>query len=205
MVLTFSRGAFLGFFVINALFLVWKFNARLIGLALIFGAIAVAMAPGYLVDRIMFGFATGDPNTVSADRLEGIWAPLLPEIWKTPLWGNGLGSVMWSLPMLTDEMNRVGHPHSAYLEALLDMGVIGLALMLAYFWHVWRGFRALGSNAYLSPEMRAFFQGATAALVCFFITGWVGSSFRPEAEFIFLWLAIGVMYGMFRRTRAAAS
>jgi O-antigen ligase len=107
--------------------------------------------------------------------------------------------------MLTDEMNRVGHPHSAYLEALLDMGVIGLALMLAYFWHVWRGFRALGSNAYLSPEMRAFFQGATAALVCFFITGWVGSSFRPEAEFIFLWLAIGVMYGMFRRTRAAAS
>jgi O-antigen ligase len=205
MVLTFSRGAFLGFFVINGLFLAWKFNARLIALALVAGAIVAALAPGYLLDRVMYGFATGDANTVSADRIHGIWLPLLPELWKSPIWGNGLGSTMWSMPMLTDEMNRVGHPHSAYLEALLDMGVIGLALMLAYFWHVWTGFRALGSNAYLSPEMRGFFQGASTALICFFITGWVGSSFRPEAEFCFLWLAIGMMYGMFRRTRAAAS
>ena len=33
--LTFSRNAFLGFFLVNGLFLVWKFNAKKLGLALL--------------------------------------------------------------------------------------------------------------------------------------------------------------------------
>lgn len=202
MVLTFSRGAFMGFLIVNALFLVWKFNAKTLSLALLAAALVALIAPEYLWNRITFGF-DADANRVSADRIDGIWLPLLPEVWKAPLWGNGLGSIMWSVPMLTDSMLVVGHPHSAYLEALLDMGIIGLALMLAYYWHVWRGFRTLGGNAYLSPEMRGFFQGAAAALVCFLATGWVGSSFRPDAEFSFLWVAIGMMYGTFARRPAS--
>ena len=51
--------------------------------------------------------------------------------------------------------------------------------------------------------MRGFFQGATAALLCFAITGWAGSSLRPSAEFAFLWVAIGMMYGMLARKPAA--
>ena len=47
--------------------------------------------------------------------------------------------------MQAGAMHFVGHPHNAYLEAVLDMGFIGLALLLAYYWHVWKGFRALGS------------------------------------------------------------
>lgn len=202
MVLTFSRGAFFGFFVVNALFLVWKFNAKTLSLALLAAAVVALLAPEYLWNRITFGF-DADANRVSADRIEGIWLPLLPELWKSPIWGNGLGSIMWSVPMLTDSMLVVGHPHNAYLEALLDMGVIGLVLMLAFYWHVWRGFRSLGGNAYLSPEMRGFFQGATAALLCFMVTGGVGSSFRPDAEFSFLWVAIGMMYGTFARRPAS--
>jgi O-antigen ligase len=202
MVLTFSRGAFMGFLIVNALFLVWKFNAKTLSLALLAAALVALIAPEYLWNRITFGF-DADANRVSADRIDGIWLPLLPELWKAPPWGNGLGSIMWSVPMLTDSMLVVGHPHSAYLEALLDMGIVGLGLMLAYYWHVWRGFRTLGGNAYLSPEMRGFFQGAAAALVCFLVTGWVGSSFRPDAEFSFLWVAIGMMYGTFARRPAS--
>ena len=82
------------------------------------------------------------------------------------------------------------------------MGFVGLALLLAYYWHVWRGFRALGSNAYLSPEMRALFQGGAAALVVLLVTGWTGSSLRPEIEFAYLWIAIGMMYGMLARKPA---
>ncbi|TAK84963.1 MAG: hypothetical protein EPO20_12305 [Betaproteobacteria bacterium] len=202
MVLTFSRGAFLGFFIVNAMFLVWKFNAKTLALALLAVAVVALIAPEYLWNRITFGFDV-DANRVSADRIDGIWLPLLPELWKSPLWGNGLGSIMWSLPMVTESMLAVTHPHSAYLEAVLDMGWIGLVLMLAYYGHLWRRFRSLGSNAYLTPEMRGFFQGATAALVFFFVTGWVGSSFRPEPEFCFLWVAIGMMYGTFARKPAS--
>jgi hypothetical protein len=83
------------------------------------------------------------------------------------------------------------------------MGALGLCALLAYFWHVWRGFRALGSNAYLSPELRGFFQGAAAGLLCFLLTGLSGSSLRPTPEFAFLWMAIGMMYGVAARRSAA--
>ena len=203
MVLSFSRGGFLGFFLVNALFLMWKFNARTVALALLAAAFVSVLAPEYLWNRLTFGF-DADANAVSADRIEGIWKPLLPELWNSVFIGNGLGSIMWSKPMQYGAMLPVGHPHNAYLEAFLDMGIVGLTLLLAYFAHVWRNLRALGSNAYLSPEMRGLFQGATAALIAFFVTGMTGSSLRPGAEFAFLWLAIGLMYGMLAR-RAAAS
>jgi O-antigen ligase len=144
-----------------------------------------------------------DANAVSAGRIDGIWLPVLPEIWKSPLWGQGLGSVMWSDAMRNGLMFEVTHPHSAYLEALLDVGAIGLALLIGYFVHVWRNFRALGSNPFLSPEMRGFYQGAAAALISFFVTGFAGSSFAPRPEYAFLWIAIGMMYGQLARRPAA--
>jgi O-antigen ligase len=157
--------------------------------------------PGYVYNRVLLGVGDG-ADAVSAGRIDGIWLPLLPETLKSPLWGNGLGSIMWSYPMQIDAMLTVGHPHNAFLEALLDMGLIGLALLLAYFLHVWRGFRELGSNAFLSPELRGFFQGATAGLLCFLVTGFFGSSLRPESEAVYLWMAIGMMYGLQARRPA---
>jgi len=199
LILTFSRGGMLGVAIATAMFLLWKFNSRKLFLVICAAILGLAFAPEAVWDRITFGFASGDVNTVSAGRIEGIWGPLVPELTTSPIWGSGLGSIMWSFPMVNGMMMLVGHPHNAYLEAALDMGFVGLGLLLAYYVHVWRGFRALGSNAYLSPEMRAFFQGATAALLVFLITGWTGSSLRPEPEFGFLWVAIGMMYGMLAR------
>lgn len=198
LILSFSRSAYLAFFLVNGLFLLWKFNARSVGLALLAGGLAIVIAPGYVWRRLTFGF-DADANAVSADRIDGIWTPLIPELWKSPVWGNGIDSIMWSEPMQAGAMLAVGHPHNAYLQTMLDMGVIGLVLLLAYYLHVWRGFRALGSNAFLSPEMRGFFQGATAALLCLIVTGVSGGSLRPDVDFAYLWLAIGVMYGVLAR------
>jgi O-antigen ligase len=199
LMLTFSRGAFLGFLLVNLWLLAWKFNARSVSLAVLAVTVAAIILPNAVYTRAMLGVDSGDADAVSAGRIEGIWIPLLPEVLKHPLLGDGLGSIMWSYPMETGVMLRVGHPHNAYLETLMDMGVVGLTLLLAYFWHVWQGFRSLGSNAYLSPEMRGFFQGATACLLAFLITGLAGSSLRPVGEFAYLWLAIGMMYGVIAR------
>ncbi|HUG79720.1 MAG TPA: O-antigen ligase family protein [Burkholderiales bacterium] len=199
LVLTFSRAAFLGFLLISALFVMWKFNVRTLALALLGVATAAVLAPGYLYRRITVGFDSGNLDEVSAGRIEGIWEPLAPEVWNSPLWGEGLGSTMWSYPMQVGAMLPVTHPHNAYLEGLLDMGLIGLVLLLAYYLHVWKGLRSLASNAYLSPEMRGLFQGACAGLLCFAVTGMAGSSLRPETEAVYLWMAIGMMYGMLAR------
>ena len=109
---------------------------------------------------------------------------------------------MWAAPMHSRAMEFVGHPHNAYLEALLDMGLVGLALLLAFYWHVWKGFRALGSNPYLSPVTRGFFQGACAALIAFLIAGISGGSLRPSPENVLLWVAIGMMFGLAARRPA---
>jgi O-antigen ligase len=96
-------------------------------------------------------------------------------------------------------MTPVGHAHNAYLGAVLDMGFLGLGLLLAYYWHVWKGFRVLGRDEKLSPELRGLFQGATAALVAFFVTSMVGSSLAPKAESAYVWMAIGLMHGLLAR------
>ena len=203
LLLTFSRGAWVGFILVNALFLMWKFNAKTLGLGLLAVVVVASFAPGFLIRRISVGFDTGNVDDVSAGRVEGIWAPLLPHIWDSPVWGNGLGSIMWSTPMVTEQMETVNHPHNAYLQAVLDLGFVGLAALLLFYWTVWKGFRSLGSHAYLSPELRGFFQGATAGLLGFFVTGWAGSTLLPEREWVFLWVAIGMMYGMLARRPAA--
>ena len=202
LILTFSRSAYLAFLIVSGLFVLWKFNARSFSVALLAGGLFAAVAPGYVWRRLTFGF-DADANTVSADRLDGIWTPLMSEFGKSPIWGNGIDSIMWAEPMRAGEMLVVGHPHNAYLQTYLDMGALGLVLLLAFYWHVWKGFRALGSNAYISPELRGFFQGATAALVCLIVTGVSGGSLRPDVDFSYLWIAIGVMYGVLARRPAS--
>ena len=203
LLLTFSRGAFVGFIVINALFLLWKLNARTFALGIAAAVVAMVILPGFVIARVTLGFdGGGDLNAVSAGRIDGIWLPVLPEIWKSPLWGQGLGSVMWSDAMHKGLMFEVTHPHNAYLEALLDVGALGLGLLVGYFVHVWRNLRALGSNPFLSPEMRGFYQGAAAGLISFFITGFAGSSLAPRPEYSYLWIAIGMMYGQLARRPA---
>ena len=200
---TFSRGAFIGWIMVNVLFLVWKFNAKTLGLAILAGAVGLSFMPGAVISRMSLGLVGGtDVNTVSAGRVEEIWAPMLPEILSSPPWGNGLDSMMWAHAVWAETSLAVTHPHNAYIQAILDMGVIGLALLLVFYWTVYRNLKALGSNAYLSPTMRGFYQGAVAGLLCFVVTGFAGSSLRAVAEFSFLWIAIGMMYGQLARKPA---
>src|SRR5438552_735895 len=197
---TFSRGAFVGWVMVNVLFLVWKFNARTAGLALLAGSIGLALMPGAVIGRMSLGLVGGgDVNEFSAGRVEEIWIPLLPELFKSPLWGSGLDSTMWAKALWAEMMLPVTHPHNAYLQVILDMGLLGTGLLLAFYWHVYRTCRDLGSNANLSPTMRGFFQGAVAGLLCFVVTGFAGSSLRPPPEFASLRIAVGIMYGQLGR------
>jgi O-antigen ligase len=202
LLLTFSRAAIAGAGLIGALFLLWKFNAKTAALALVCTLVFGALVGDVVYSRLMVGFDQ-DANAVSAGRIDAIWLPLLPEVWKSPFWGHGLSSVLWSFPMQMGVMEPVGHAHSAYLQTLLDMGIIGLALLLAYYAHVWKAFRALGTDRSLNDELRGFFQGGMAALIAFFFTGLVGSTFTPNSESAYIWLAIGLMYGLRSRKPAA--
>ena len=193
--------------MVNVLFLLWRRNAKAL---MFFGLLAVVAAfflPGAVYDRVESGFGSG-LDAISAGRIEGIWLPLLPDALRSPIYGNGLGSILWSEAMRTGvgvTIPGVMHAHNAYLQTVLDMGIAGLILVCAYFAHVWKGFHALSVDPSLSPSLRGFYQGAAAGLASFMIAGIAGSSLTPVPEQVFLWLAIGTMYGQRARNTGDSS
>ncbi len=202
LLLTFSRGAFVGFIVVNALYLCWRPSAKTLVAAAFLAAAGVLALPDAVYDRITTGFGFG-LNEISAGRVDGIWRPLVPDMLRNPIFGTGLGSILWSEAMRVGagvSILGVAQAHSAYLETVLDMGFAGLTLLCAYFFHVWEGFRKLSIDRSLSPALRGFFEGAAAGLLSFLVAGVVGSYLTPRPEQVFLWLAIGMMYGLNART-----
>jgi len=206
LLLTFSRGAFVAFAIINAVYLVSRRKLKTLVLGLMALPPFLFLMPGAVWSRLDVGLGGGvNVNAVSAGRVSGIWQPLVPDVLNSPVWGHGLQSILWSHGMRSGHMLPVTHPHSAFLQAVLDTGLIGLILLLAFwFGHVWRGFRQLAREPSLAPELRGLFEGAAAGLLAVTVANVAGSSFFPVAEQSFTWLALGLMYGVRERLRAAA-
>jgi O-antigen ligase len=189
---------------VNVIYLFSRRRVKTLVLAVLLIPVALYFTPGAVWSRMTMGFGDG-LNAISAGRVGEIWAPLLPTLADSPVWGNGLGSVMWSEPMIHGRLALVAHPHNAFLQALMDIGVLGLIALVAYWIHAWRGMRRLRNDERLTPELQGFFEGAAAGLLAFLVAGFAGSSLMPVPEQAFLWLAVGMMYGVQRRLPAEAA
>ena len=200
LVLTFSRGGWVGWILVNMIYLFSRRNWKTIGLAALALPVFLAFLPGAVWDRIQAG-ENGGADGVTAGRTNLIWEPLMPEMFDHPVVGQGLGAVMFSNAARQEAMPAVTHPHNAFLEAYLDLGVVGLVILLAYWTTVWRNLRRLGRDERIHPNLRGLFEGAAAGLVSFIVAGFAGSSLMPVPEQVFLWFAVGAMYGMSLRLK----
>jgi O-antigen ligase len=204
LVLTFSRGAFGAFFVVNVLFLFWRRSLKTLFLFGLAASIALFALPTEINERLSSGGGEG-LDAISAGRIDWLWLPLLPEVLRSPVYGSGLGSILWSQPMRVgggESVLLTTHPHNAYLQALLDTGALGLLLLCAYFTHVYRKLRMLGADPAMDPALRGYFQGAAAGLLGFLAASFTDGSLMPRPEQALLWLAIGMMYGQLHKRRA---
>jgi O-antigen ligase len=184
-----------GWILVNMIYLFSRRNWKTIGLAALALPVFIAFLPGAVWDRIQAG-ENGGADGVTAGRTNLIWEPLMPEMFDHPVIGRGLGAVMFSNAARQEAMPAVTHPHNAFLEAYLDLGVVGLAILLAYWASVWRNLRRLGRDERIHPNLRGLFEGAAAGLVSFLVAGFAGSSLMPVPEQVFLWFGVGAMYGM---------
>jgi O-antigen ligase len=198
LLITFSRGAFFGFILVNLIYLFSRRRVKTLVLAALAIPVGLYLTPGAVWYRMTLGLGEG-LNALSAGRVGEIWAPLAPTLLDSPIWGKGLGSIMWSAPMIEGRMLQVGHPHNAYLQAFMDTGVIGLVLAVAFWIYIWRRFRFYAKDQRLVPDLQGFFEGAAAGLAAFLVAGVAGSSLYPVAAQAFLWLAMGMMFGIKRR------
>ena len=175
-------------------------NKKMLLLAATTIPIALILTPGAIWYRLEMGAGEGAAG-VSAGRVSDIWTPLIPQLFDKPFFGHGVQSVLWAPAMRMGEMMEVTHPHSAYMGALIDFGVVGAILLLAFWFTVWKGFRKLAKDKTLTPQEQGFFEGCAVALITFAVAGFVGSSFTPVPEQSFLWLGIGLMLGVHARQR----
>ena len=203
MLLTFSRGAYLGFLVVLTYFLYRRGSFRMMFLAFLLVPLAVLLTPPAVFERAATGVGSGDVDAISAGRVDEIWRPLLPDIASSVFLGRGLSSVLWSEPAHSNDFfmsGRIGHPHSAYLGMALDFGIVGALIVLGFFWHLWKLFLSL-SAVHPVPLWRDFFQGASACVLVLLVQGVTDDRFTPTVEQCYLWLAYGLALGFMTRSR----
>lgn len=207
LLLTFSRGAWMGFAVAVAM-LLWQYRrpSHFVIVAVVLAS-ALAAAPGAFLERLTTGVSeagasrmgpgAGEDDKLTAGRL-GAWKMLAPEVARSPAIGRGIGATAWTTAA-RDGMYRAAHPHNLYLEIALDLGIVGLACFAILYLKYLRGFRRLGRDEELSPTLRAYFSGGAAALVAMLVMGISNGHYMPAHEQTFFWFSLGFLFGYWDR------
>lgn len=193
LILTFSRGAYVAFAVTNMLFFMRASPRRKATLVTVV-LLVWLVAPAAVVNRAQYALDSRDPNAISAGRVENIWLPLLPDVRAHLFLGQGLESIMWTEAQRFDLIYHVNLSHNAYLDLLLDFGILGSLPILAWYVYLWRGFlRQAACDR--DHACRRFFYGGHLALVALSVCALTNDRLTPTATTALLWIAGGVLMG----------
>ncbi len=195
--LCFSRTAY--FILPAGFFLYVYFSGKLKWIpliAIVLGLAVYFLLPGMVVDRAVTGIGTGNYDELTSGRLEYIWKPLLAELADSPgvlLFGSGRFGIIDTAAWQQGRMSLVTHAHNMYLDCILDMGIAGLLVFLAFFAVVIVWFRRIATRyRTVSPYHAGLLDGCTVSVVCYLLSGLTGRSFFPSASNIYLWIVIGL-------------
>lgn len=165
--------------------------------------LAVAIFLPGVRDRMLQGFGGTKGNIVVANddyqMTSGrnfAWPYVIEQIWQSPIIGYGREGMTTTgifEKIRTDYPDELfAHPHNAYLEVLLDSGIIGfLGVIPFYFVVLWHGFRLLldRENALASAT-----GGVACALVlALLVAAMGGQTFYPREGSVGMWAAIGLL------------
>lgn len=193
-ILTFSRGAYLGALTAICFTLVIRHKAIL---ALILGAGTVAI---FLLFPATFGRSENlglqtTAESLSSGRATDIWEPLLSELDDKLLFGGGASYIMRSKAARSESILPVGHPHSAYLEAILDVGVSGAVIIMLFGRYAWRLFSATATST-AGTAISDVLRAGQGCLLILLVQGATDDSFFPARSQVFIWLAYGLAWGV---------
>jgi O-antigen ligase len=180
-------------------FLRWRgylLLAPLMGLVIVvlMPSVAERMFEGFIHDQYSSGISVNDVD-LTAGRVI-IW-PLVIAMIKRGMWLGWGRMAMWRTGIVTYVAvvlsdDSFGHPHNAYLEWLLDNGIIGFVpVMLFYAVILFYGMRMFcdkRSGVFMAAG------GVSTALVLALLGASFGSqSFYPVEGTVGMWCAIGIM------------
>jgi exopolysaccharide production protein ExoQ len=138
LVLTKSRLAFASTLLTICVFYLLRSTRtqRVVTIALSCSALClVLLADGHTIQKLI-AFGRGDDGQSSVESLTGrvpLWKDCLRYIRKRPLAGYGYNTFLSENHtfMIYDASGWMSSPHSGYVEMLLELGIVGLALLVA--------------------------------------------------------------------------
>ena len=147
----------------------------------------------FVFERATLGFKEKDREVISAGRIDRIWIPLIEENVSDPkkfMFGDGRNAIRASDSLLKGRIIFTGNPHNAYIELLIDAGIISLIIIVSYYYVILRNaFHMLKhtTEAHLKENLYA----CIVSILCFLIAGMAGQSFFPRYSTVFLWVVLG--------------
>ena len=147
--------------------------------------------PADLFQRVGKGVATGDIDQILSGRLQHMWIPALQEVGKNPWTGHGWGAYMWSDAVLLRLAYRTATVHNAYIRLLMEMGIVGLALVLAFYAWIFAEAHRLVRFAH-DDLTRAMLKAVRWLVVAMLLTGMIGDAITPEMIQVYFWYGIGI-------------
>lgn len=209
-VFNFARAGMLAAFVTLAVFL-WQRRSVRVALAVVsLVVIVVLLAPEEWRARMLLGtsevassYGGERYGELTSGRLQA-WYYLVSDVALSPLYGRGVGSTLWNSAVTSGLYPSSSHPHNMYLQILLDLGVLGLSLVLYFFYRILRAMRQLSRDEGLEPRLRAFFAGSWASLIGMLVLAFTGGHWFPVTEQAFLWMSLGLVFAYWHRTAPSA-
>lgn len=160
----------------------------------------LSLCPG-VRESLFRGFGGSSGQIVQQDDLDQItsgrtviWPAVINQIGQAPFFGYGRdgfhasGVADYIAIRLQDPFP---HPHNAYLEWMLDNGIIGLILVIPLY-----GFVVLSSIKLFRQEdgLASAAGGVALSLLCGELVGGIGAqTFYPRESTVVMWASVGIM------------
>jgi O-antigen ligase len=156
-------------------------------------------------DRALQGLTENRENSSGEIDLEDftagrslLWPQVIDKIWDAPIIGYGRAAMQrtglsaWYAASQGDEDALINHPHNAYLEMLLDNGVVGLVVVLALYGYLLAAALSLLRDR-RSPVFMAVGAIALSLVLAQLVGSFTGQSLYPREPTVGMWCAIGLL------------
>ena len=187
LILTYSRGAYLGILVALALFFV-LLDKRFI----VPGVIALVIAAMLLPDAILTRFLSiGDMTDTSTAYRVSIWMGTLSMIGDHWLVGIGPGLDTWQVvyPVYAYAAAVAHHSHNLFLQILAELGVLGFLVFVLMIYHFYK-YSCSGLPA--KGERRVFSIAVISAVTGFLVMGLTDYALYNYRLRLLFWAVLGI-------------
>ncbi len=204
LILTFSRGCWLGFLVAAAIFVTFA-AGKLWGL----GLIALPLLPAVLPESIMNRFTSiGDLKDSSTSYRVYIWMGTLAMVRDFWISGIGMGSEAFTevYPFYSYNGIVAPHSHNLFLQILVESGIGGILvfglILLLFLKRMMAGYQAGGGKG---APLSTMIVAISAGICGFLVQGMFDNCFYNYRVMLIFWCVMGMAMACFYAAKRIAA